>query len=145
MTGYLLDTNIVSELVKSKPEPLVTDFISSKPLDSLHLTEITFAEIRFGIERQPDPLKRSSLLSWLDHQLRPMFEGRVLIIDEDVILRWRLMIEEGRKQGRTYSQPDLFIAACAAVHGLTVVTRNDSDFAGTGVGVANPWKPQKSA
>ncbi len=144
MTRYLLDTNVVSELVKPRPEPLVTDFIAAKPLDNLYLTEITFAEIRFGIESQSDPLKRSALLSWLDHQLRPMFEGRVLVIDEDVILRWRLMIEAGRKEGHTYSQPDLFIAACAAVHGLTVVTRNDSDFEGTGIGVVNPWKLPQS-
>lgn len=139
MTRFLLDTNIVSELVKIRPEPLVADFIAKTPLDHLYLTEITFAEIRFGIERQPDPLKRSALVSWLDHQLRPMFEDRVLALDEDVILRWRLMVEEGRKQRRTYSQPDLFIAACAAVHGLTVVTRDEADFEGTGVAVFNPW------
>ena len=139
MTRFLLDTNIVSELVKPKPEPLVAGFVAATPLDNFYLAEITFAEIRFGIERQPDPMKRSALVSWLDHQLRPMFEGRVLAIDEDVILRWRLMVEDGRKQGRTYSQPDLFIAACAAVHGLTLVTRNETDFEGTGVEVFNPW------
>ena len=69
-----------------------------------------------------------------------MFEGRVLAIDEEVILRWRLMIEAGRKQRRTYSQPDLFIAACALLHGLTVVTRNENDFDGTGVAIVNPWR-----
>lgn len=145
MTRFLLDTNIVSELVKPRPELLVAGFVAATPLDRLYLTEITFAEIRFGIERQPDPLKRSALVSWLDHQLRTMFEDRVLALDEDVILRWRLMVEEGRKQGRTHSQPDLFIAACAAVHGLTVVTRNEADFEGTGVEVFNPWARPQSA
>ena len=145
MTRLLLDTNIVSELVKPRPEPLVASFVAATPLDRLYLTEITFAEIRFGIERQPDAVKRAALVSWLDHQLRPMFEDRVLALDEEVILRWRLMVEEGRKQGRTYSQPDLFIAACAAVHGLIVVTRNEADFDGTGVEVLNPWKRPQSA
>ncbi len=139
MTRYLLDTNVVSELVKAKPEPLVKAFIAACPLDDLYLTEITFAEIRFGIEKQPDALKRAGLLTWLNNDLRPMFKGRVLAIDEEVILRWRLMIEAGRKKGRTYSQPDLFIAACASLHGLTVVTRNENDFDGTAVAVVNPW------
>ncbi len=140
MTRYLLDTNIVSELVKPKPEPLVSAFIAAHPLHDLYLSEITFAEIRLGIERQAEPLKRSALVSWLNHQLRPMFEGRVVAIGEDVILRWRLMVEAGRKNGHTYSQPDLFIAACAALHGLTVVTRDVDDFERSGVAVFNPWK-----
>ena len=87
MTGYLLDTNVVSELVKAKPEPLVKAFIASCSLDELYLTEITFAEIRFGIEKQPDPLKPSWLQDSLNNELRPMFERRVLTIDEEVILR----------------------------------------------------------
>jgi len=142
VTRYLLDTNIVSELVKPKPEPLVAGFVAKTPLDNLFLSEITFAEIRFGIERQSDPLKRSALISWLNNQMRPMFDGRIVKIDEDVILQWRLMVEAGRKMGRTHSQPDLFIAACAAVHGLTIVTRDVQGFDGTGVDVFNPWKPQ---
>ena len=68
MTRYLLDTNVVSELVKAKPEPLVKAFIAACPLDDLYLTEITFAEIRFGIEKQPDALKRSWLLTWLNNE-----------------------------------------------------------------------------
>lgn len=138
--SYLLDTNIVSELRRPKPEPRVLGFIAAKPLDDLYLSEVTMAEIRFGIERVPDPLKRAEIASWLDHVLRPMFGGRVLSITEEIILRWRLMVEAGRQRGHTYSQPDLFIAATASVHGLTVVTRNVGDFAETGVALVNPWK-----
>lgn len=137
--SYLLDTNIVSELRRPKPEPRVLGFIAAKPLDDLYLSEVTMAEIRFGIERVPDPLKRAEIASWLDHVLRPMFGGRVLSITEEIILRWRLMVEAGRQRGHTYSQPDLFIAATASVHGLTVVTRNVGDFAETGVALLNPW------
>ena len=137
--SYLLDTNIVSELRRPKPEPRVLGFIAAARLDDLYLSDVTMAEIRFGIECVSDPLKRAEIASWLDHVLRPMFGSRVLPIMEDVILRWRLMVEAGRQRGHTYSQPDLFIAATASVHGLTVVTRNTGDFVETGVAVFNPW------
>jgi len=75
VTGYLLDTNVISELSKQKPEPRVTAFIGANPLDNLYLSEITLAEIRFGIEKLSDALKRSAITSWLDHVLRPMFQA----------------------------------------------------------------------
>ena len=141
MTGYLLDTNVISELSKQRPEPRVTAFIGANPLDNLYLSEITLAEIRFGIEKLSDALKRSAITSWLDHTLRPMFQGRILPVTEEVILRWRLMVEVGRQRKHTYSQPDLFIAATAALRGLTIVTRDPGDFVLTGVAVLNPWLP----
>ena len=138
--SYLLDTNVVSELRRPQPEPRVLEFIAAIPLDGLHLSDVTMAEIRFGIERVSDPLKRAEIASWLDHVLRPMFGQRVLPITEEVILRWRLMVESGRQRNHTYSQPDLFIAATASVRRLTVVTRNTGDFAGTGVALLDPWR-----
>jgi predicted nucleic acid-binding protein len=137
--SYLLDTNVVSELSRPQPEPRVLKLIAATPLDDLYLSDVTMAEIRFGIERVSDPLKRAEIASWLGHVLRPMFGRRVLPITEEVILRWRLMVEAGRQRNHTYSQPDLFIAATASVHGLTVITRNTGDFADTGVVVSNPW------
>jgi toxin FitB len=137
--SFLLDTNVVSELRKPRPEPRVLAFIAATQLDDLFISEVTLAEIRFGIERVADPLKRAEISSWLDHALRPMFGKRVLPITEDVLLRWRLMVEDGRQRGHTYSQPDLFIAATASVNGLTVVTRDAGDFSGAGVAFINPW------
>lgn len=83
--------------------------------------------------------RRVKLNDWLDHVVRPMFGQRVLRVSEDVMLRWRLLVEEGRKTGHTFSQPDLIIAATALEHGLTVVTRDADEFGRAGVKVKNPW------
>jgi toxin FitB len=104
----------------------------------------SFAEIRFGIERTNDEAFRQELTQWLNETLRPWFSDRILPVDEAVILRWRHMVEQGRKQGYTYSQPDLFIAATAALHDLCVVTRNVIDFQKSGVVVFNPFVDFKS-
>ena len=127
MTDWLLDTNILSELRRPKPEPKVLAFIAGQPLDRLYISAVTLAEIRFGIELVADAGRRAELNDWLAHKLRPMFEERVLAVSEDIMFKWRLLVEDGRKAGHTFSQPDLIIAATALHHGLTVVTRDVSD------------------
>jgi len=139
VTGWLLDTNIISELRRRKPEPKVTEFIRSQPLEGLFVSIVTFAEIRFGIELLPDATRRSGLNDWLAHKVRPMFEQRVLAISEDVMFKWRLLVEDGRKAGHTFSQPDLIIAATAQHHGLTVVSRDTKEYVAARVEVFNPW------
>lgn len=139
MTGWLLDTNILSELRRPKPEPKVVAFIAAQPLDLLYVSSVTFAEIRFGIELVSDPGRRAELNDWLTHSVRPMFAQRVLAITEDVMFKWRLLVEGGRKAGHTFSQPDLIIAATALHHGLTVVTRDRSDYERARVPLLNPW------
>ena len=140
MKGWLLDTNILSELRKPKPEPKVVAFVEAQPLDSLYVSAVTFAEIRFGIELVADVHKRAALSDWLNLQLRPMFENRVLPVSEDVMFKWRLLVEEGRKAGHTFSQPDLIIAATALHHGLTIVSRDTGGYDRTGTLLVNPWK-----
>ena len=139
MSGWLLDTNILSELRRLRPEPKVVAFVAAQPLERLFVSAVSFAEIRFGIELAPDPVRRAELQTWLAQRLRPMFEDRVLPVSEDVMFRWRLLVEEGRKAGHTFSQPDLIIAATALQHGLTVVTRDTADYARARVTVFNPW------
>jgi predicted nucleic acid-binding protein len=90
-----------------------------QPLDRLFVSAATIAEIRFGIELVADPSRRAELNDWVAHTLRPMFAQRILAITEDIMFRWRLMVEDGRKAGHTFSQPDLIIAATAFHHGLT--------------------------
>jgi toxin FitB len=140
VTGWLLDTNILSELRRPKPKAEVVSFIASKPLDLLFVSTVTFAEIRFGIECVADAARRAELNNWLAHKVRPMFEQRVLAVSEDVMFKWRLLVADGRKVGHTYSQPDLIIAATALHHGLTVVSRDTSDFKKARVPVLNPWR-----
>lgn len=139
MTGWLLDTNILSELRRPKPERKVTTFVAAQSLDQLYVSSVTFAEIRFGIELVSDARRRAVLNDWLAHKVRPMFEQRVFEVSEDVMFKWRLLVEEGRKHGHTYSQPDLIIAATALNHGLTVVSRDHADYVRAGVAVFNPW------
>jgi toxin FitB len=139
VTGWLLDTNILSELRRPKPERKVVSFVAAQPLDHLYVSIVTFAEIRFGIELVTDATRRAALQDWLAHKVRPMFEQRALEISEDVMLKWRLLVEDGRKHKHTYSQPDLIIAATALTHGLTVVSRDTSEYVHAGVSVFNPW------
>ena len=138
--AWLLDTNILSERRKPKPEPRVTAFYGAQPLNALYISVVSIAEIRFGIELQQDVKRRAELNEWLTHTLRPAFTGRILPVTEDILLKWRLLMEEGRKTGHTYSHPDLLIAVTALQHGLTVVTRDRSDFDKARVPVLNPWE-----
>ena len=139
MTNWLLDTNILSELRRPKPEAKVIAFVAAQPIDRLYVSSVTLAEIRFGIELVADANRRAELNDWLTHTVRPMFDHRILPVSEDVMFKWRLMVDEGRKSGHTFTQPDLIIAATALVHGMTVVSRDTGDYERTKVSLLNPW------
>lgn len=140
MISWLLDTNILSELRRPRPAEKVVAFVASQPLESLHISAVTLAEIRFGIELVADAGRRAELNDWLTHKIRPLFAQRVLPVSEDIMFKWRLLVEEGRKAGHTYSQPDLIIAATALEHGLTVVSRDTTDYERARVPIFDPWK-----
>jgi predicted nucleic acid-binding protein len=143
LTGWLLDTNVLSELRKPKAEEKVVGFVASIPLSQLYVSVVSLAEIRYGIELSPDAQKRAALQVWLTLKIRPMFDSqRTLPVTEDVLLKWRLLMEDGRKTGHTFSQPDLLIAAIAAHHGLTVVSRDRVHYERAGVPVVNPWESE---
>jgi toxin FitB len=137
--GWLLDTNVVSELRKPRPAAIVAKFVAAQSGESLFTTEVTFAEIRFGVEQLQDAARRADIHLWLDRILRPLFAGHVLAITEDVIVRWKAMVVEGQKRRHTFGQPDLFIAAIAAIEDLVVVTRDTGEFIEAGVPVLDPW------
>lgn len=139
MTGWLLDTNVLSELRRPKPSAKVVAFIAAQSLESMFVSSVTLAEIRFGIELITDANRRSELQEWLTHKVRPMFDQRILPVTEDIMFKWRLLVEDGRKTGYTFSQPDLIIAATGLHHGLTVVTRDTGDYEKARVSLLNPW------
>ncbi len=139
MSGWLLDTNVISELRRPRPNARVHGFVASQPLDELFVSTVTVAEIRYGIDMVADPIRRAELNDWLTHKVRPMFDQRVLEVSEDVMFKWRLLVEDGRKAEHTFSQLDLIIAATALQHGLTVVTRDSGDYRLARVPLLNPW------
>jgi toxin FitB len=139
--AWILDTNILSEIRRFRPEPKVLSFIAGNPLDELYVSAVTLAEIRFGIELLSEgSARRDELNNWLTGTIRPMFAQRVLPVTEDIMFRWRVLLEGGRKTGHTFSQPDLIIAATALHHGLTIVTRDRSDFDKAKAPVFSPWE-----
>ena len=136
----LLDTNILSELRKPRPAPSVLTYFAQRAAHQRFISTVSIAEVRFGISLTRDPVKREDIRLWLNDVLLPLFSGQVLEVTEAVVLRWRILLEAGRKAGRTYAQPDLFLAATALEHGLTLVTRNMKDFTSIAdLQLFNPW------
>ncbi|MBV8725105.1 MAG: type II toxin-antitoxin system VapC family toxin [Candidatus Eremiobacteraeota bacterium] len=139
MTGFLLDTNVVSDLRKPRPNRGLVAWIDASDENKLFLSVITMGEIRVGIETQTNQKKRSDLETWLVSSLMVRFEGRILPFDLGVAERWGRI--EGRARSGSGKLPivDSFIAATALHHDLTLVTNNESDFARTGAAIVNPW------
>jgi predicted nucleic acid-binding protein len=135
---FVLDTNVVSELRRpDKADAKVFAWASAQPLSLMFVSAITVLEIELGalsIERK-DKARGALLRTWIDDQVLPGFEGRILAVDAAVALRCaRLHGPVAR------SERNALIAATALVHGMTVVTRNVADFEPTGVGVLDPWR-----
>ncbi|MDF1761188.1 MAG: type II toxin-antitoxin system VapC family toxin [Coxiellaceae bacterium] len=134
---YLLDTNILSETVKAKPNKLVLSWLQKTSDDSLYISVLTLGEIRKGIESAKDPKRKQKLRLWLERELTAWFANHVIHIDADVADRWgRLLAEEKRPLPAI----DSLIAATALHFDMTVVTRNESDFQFKTLEVINPWK-----
>ena len=136
--SYLLDTCVVSELSRPRPDPGVVAWMSEADVASLHLSAITIGEVRRGTLRLPAGKRRTSLSDWSE-RLRRSFAGRVLPIDETVALRWAEIAARAEQSGRPGSFADRLIAATALDRGLTLVTRNVTDFKPFGVALLNPW------
>jgi predicted nucleic acid-binding protein len=136
--GYLVDTNIPSELTRDIPDARVAAFLGNAGKDSIFLSVMTVGEICKGIAMLPVSQKRSSLQDWLDADVRSWFAGRILPVTESVAERWGHLAATAKQKGVTLAVVDGVIAGTALEHDLTVVTRNVKDFAGLGVTVLNP-------
>ena len=139
MSGFLLDTNIVSELVKRKPEPRVAAWIDSIDENLLHLSVLTFGEIRKGIASLRDTSRRIALEAWLDGDLTLRFADRILPITRTVADRWGRLAADAVAARAPLPVIDGLLAATALDQSLTLVTRNTKDVSVTGVPLFDPW------
>lgn len=140
MTGFLMDTNCISEVVRVKPEPRVLAWIEAADESLLYLSVLTLGEIRKGLAALPQSGRRSRLETWLEVELQARFSGRILPIDVAVADRWGVLAANAKASGKALSTIDGLLAATAIHHNLTVVSRNVSDFVRAPVQVLNPWE-----
>lgn len=138
--SYLLDTCVISEFVKKKPEPKVIRWLKNCREDKLYLSVLTLGEIQKGISLLSDAKKKMPLTTWLHEELPIRFEGRIIGINEDVALQWGQILGKSQVKGIIIPAIDGLIAASALVHHLTVVTRNKKDIEKSGVSIFDPWE-----
>lgn len=136
---YLLDTDVVSELIKPRPDPGLTDWLAGVDEANLFISVITLAEIRYGIERLPDGARRAGLESWLTEDLVQRFERRIIEIDAAIADCWGRLVARCRAAGRPIGGMDGFLAATAECKAMTLITRNVAHFTRLGVTLLNPW------
>ncbi|MGH2535423.1 MAG: type II toxin-antitoxin system VapC family toxin [Thermomicrobiales bacterium] len=136
--SYLLDTNVVSEGIKPRAEPTVLAWLDNVGEDGVFLSVATFAEIRNGIELLTPGRRRDRLEGWIE-EIAERFRGRILPIDRHIAEAWGVINVRRRRVGSPIDALDAFFAATAEVHGLTLATRNERDFARLGIDVFNPW------
>jgi toxin FitB len=141
VTGYLLDTNIPSELTRERPDARVEAFLRNAGQESVFLSVMTIGEICKGVASLPVSQKRRVLQDWLDNDVRSWFAGRILPVTEEIAEKWGHLAATAKQQGLHLAVVDGVIAATALHHDLTFVTRNVKDFAGLGVDLINPWEP----
>lgn len=137
--SYLLDTNILSETIRRKPNHTVISWLDQIPGEALFISVLTLGEIRKGIESHSDAKRREKLRVWLEHELPAWFEGRILGIDFAVADRWGRLLA---KIGRPVPTIDSLLAATALQYELRLVTRNANDFRYPGLQVINPWSTE---
>lgn len=141
MSGFLLDTNCISEAVRVRPDPNVENWVRAAEQELLYLSVLTLGEIRKGLAGLAQGKRRTRLETWLEVELQFRFSGRILPIDVGVADRWGLLEADAKRKGKPLSTIDGLLAATAVHHNLTIVTRNVGDFNGLSVPVLNPWEP----
>jgi predicted nucleic acid-binding protein len=139
VSGYLLDTNVISELTKLRPESKVVTWFQATSEELLYLSVLAIGEIRKGIDSLPRSNKRALLESWLANDLVLRFAGRILVVNLDIAERWGLICAKAKIAGTSLAVIDGLMAATALHHNLTLVTRNTKDVQVAGINTLNPW------
>jgi predicted nucleic acid-binding protein len=135
----LVDTNVVSEAMRPRPDLAVAAWFDAQPWDSLYLCTPVLAELRFGVEKLPEGRRKQVLASAVDHIQNDLYGGRILSFDPHAATQYAVLAATRQRQGRRIDPVDAFIAAIAAVHRATVATRDVEGFLGMGIEVVNPF------
>ena len=139
-TRYLLDTCVLSEFVKPRPEERVVAWLNSIDPQSVYLSAVTIGEIQHGISLRPPSNRRTELEIWLHETLPMQFTGRVLSLDAETFVTWGKITADQKQKGQPMSVMDSLIAAIALQHRMVLVTRNVTDFKTDALGILNPWE-----
>jgi tRNA(fMet)-specific endonuclease VapC len=137
---YLLDTCVISELVAKQPNLHVLEWIDSIDADGVYISVITVGEITKGIEKLPNSKRKQELSDWLENELLIRFQDNLIELDVNILIKWGKLNAQLEISGQRAPAIDSLIAATALEHELILVTRNETDFTGTGVEILNPWK-----
>ena len=140
MSGFLVDTNVVSEFIRPQPDSRVIRWLDAADPESLFAGVVTFGEIRLGIEDLPASKRRAALEEWLEQGLPQWFESHLLPVTKAIADRWGQLTIKAKRKGIAITTADGLIAATALEYDLAIVTRNVKDFAATGVTIVNPWE-----
>ena len=140
MSGFLVDTNVVSEFIRPQPDSRVIRWLEAADPESLFASVVTFGEIRLGIEDLPVSKRRAALEEWLEQGLPQWFESHLLPVTKAIADRWGQLTIKAKRKGIAITTADGLIAATALQHDLAIVTRNVKDFSATGVTIVNPWE-----
>ena len=140
--NYILDTNVVSELVARKVDPKVINWIDNIDSESVFLSVITIGELKKGIEKLPDSKRKKKLASWLEEDLLVRFRGRILPLDIPVLLTWGRLVAGLEREGKPIPAIDSLLAATSVQTGFTLVTRNTGHLEPAGISVLDPWMSQ---
>lgn len=136
----VIDTNVISELWKIEPNSNVLAWIDAQAIETLYLSAVTVAELRYGLAAMPEGKRRTIYQERLEREVLPAFAGRVLAFDLDTSKTYAERMAKARAEGMAIARADGYIAATAAAHGLMVATRDTGPFEAAGLHVINPWE-----
>lgn len=140
MSGFLLDTCVLSEFTKRRADPGLVEWLATEDESSMFVCELSLGELEKGLNKLSDSARRTKLRAFIDQEIVERFESRIVPVDVRVWRRWGALCGESERAGRPLPVIDSLLTACALVHQLSIVTRHESDFSKSGAPVVNPWR-----